>query len=85
MATYEDVKRMVLDLGLEIKEEIPEEEVIIVEDEERGIKNMVIDCEEEVLIIEQPIGKVSEKHYGWFLERNRTCPSELSLWTQKTG
>lgn len=74
MATYEDVKRMVLDLGLEIKEEIPEEEVIIVEDEERGIKNMVIDCEEEVLIIEQPIGKVSEKHYGWFLERNRDLP-----------
>jgi len=74
MATYEDVKRMVVDLGLEIKEEIPEEEVIVVEDEERGIKNMVIDCEGEVLIIEQPIGKVSQEHYAWFLERNRDLP-----------
>jgi len=74
MATYEDVKRMVVELGLEIKEEIPEEEVIVVEDEERGIKNMVIDCEGEVLIIEQPIGKVSKDHYGWFLERNRDLP-----------
>ncbi|WP_461831981.1 YbjN domain-containing protein [Aquifex sp.] len=74
MATFEEVKKMVLDLGLEIKEENPEEELIVVEDEERGIKNMVIDCEENLLIIEQPIGKVSQKHYGWFLERNRELP-----------
>ncbi len=74
MATFEEVKKMVLDLGLEIKEEIPEEEMIIVEDEERGIKNMVLDCEEDMLIIEQPIGRVSEKHYRWFLERNRELP-----------
>lgn len=74
MATCEEVKRMLLDLGLEIKEEIPEEEIFVVEDEERGIKNMVIDCEGELLIIEQPIGKVSEKHFGWFLERNRDLP-----------
>jgi len=65
---------MVLDLGLSIKEEIPEEEILIVEDEERGIKNMVMDCEGEILIIEQPIGKVSEKHFKWFLEKNRELP-----------
>ena len=74
MATFEEVKKMVLDLGLEIKEEIPEEEIIIVEDEERGIKNMVLDCEEDMLIIEQPIGRVSEKYYRWFLERSRELP-----------
>ena len=74
MATFQDVKRMVLDLGLKIKEEIPEEELIIVEDEERGIKNMIIDCEGVILIIEQPIGKVDEKYYGWFLEKNRELP-----------
>lgn len=74
MATCEDVKRMLLDLGLEIKKEIPEEEMFIVEDEDRGIKNMIIDCEGELLIIEQPIGKVSEKYYAWFLERNRELP-----------
>ncbi|GAB6065396.1 hypothetical protein JCM9492_04880 [Aquifex pyrophilus] len=74
MATFEEVKKMVLDLGLEIKEEDKEEELLVVEDEDRGIKNMVIDCEDDLLIIEQPIGKVSEKHYGWFLERNRDLP-----------
>ncbi|WP_456327274.1 YbjN domain-containing protein [Archaeoglobus sp.] len=74
MATFQDVKRMVLDLGLSIKQEIPEEELIVVEDEERGIKNMIVDCEGEILIIEQPIGKVKEKYYGWFLEKNRELP-----------
>lgn len=74
MATFQDVKRMVLDLGLTIKEEIPEEEMIIVEDEERGIKNMVVDCEGVILVIEQPIGRVNEKYYGWFLEKNRELP-----------
>ena len=74
MASFEDVKKMVLDLGLEIKEEIPEEELLIVEDEDRGIKNMIIDCEGDLLVIEQPMGKVSEKYYGWFLERNREMP-----------
>ena len=74
MVSFKDVKKMVLDLGLEIKEEIPEEELLIVEDEDRGIKNMIIDCEGDLLAIEQPIGKVPEKYYGWFLERNREIP-----------
>ncbi len=74
MATFRDVKRMVLDLGLTVKEEIQEDEILIVEDEDRGIKNMVIDCEGVLLIIEQPIGKVKEEYYGWFLEKNREIP-----------
>jgi len=45
-----------------------------VEDEERGIKNMVLDCEGEILVIEQPIGKVNEKYFKWFLEKNRELP-----------
>ena len=65
---------MVLDLGLSIKEEVPEEELIVVEDEERGIKNMVLDCEGVILVVEQPIGRVGEGHYRWFLERNRELP-----------
>ena len=44
------------------------------EDEERGIKNMVLDCEGEILVIEQPIGKVNEKYFKWFLEKNRELP-----------
>jgi hypothetical protein len=65
---------MILDLGLTIKDEVPEEEMLIVEDEDRGIKNMVLDCEGVILVIEQPIGRVKESYYRWFLEKNRELP-----------
>ena len=74
MANFVDVKNMVLDMGLTITEEDKPEELIVVEDEERGIKGMVIDCEEELLIVEQPIGKFSSKFYKWFLEKSRLLP-----------
>lgn len=52
---FDKVKDFVLDLGFQIDEEIPEEEIVIIHDEERGIRNLVIDCEEDVLVLEQPI------------------------------
>ena len=74
MANFLDVKNMVLDMGLVIVEEDKEEELIVVEDEERGIKGMIIDCEDELLIVEQPIGKFSSAHYKWFLQKSRLLP-----------
>ena len=35
---------------LQIDEEIPAEEILVVNDHERGIQNLVIDCEDEVLV-----------------------------------
>ncbi|MBN97957.1 MAG: molecular chaperone Tir [Gemmatimonadetes bacterium] len=52
---FDQVKDFVLDLGFQIDEEIAEEEIVIIHDEERGIRNLVIDCEEDVLVLEQPI------------------------------
>ena len=52
---FDKVKDFVLDLEFQIDEEIPEEEIVIIHDEERGIRNLVIDCEEDVLVLEQPI------------------------------
>ena len=69
-----EVKEMIADLGLSIVDEVPEEELVVIEDETRGIKGMIVDCEGEILIIEQPIGKFSEKHYRWFLEQSRFLP-----------
>ena len=54
---FEQVKEFVLELGLQIEEEIVEEEILIVNDHERGIQNLVIDCEDEVLVVEQLILK----------------------------
>ena len=55
---FEKVKGFVLELGFHIGEEIPEEEIIIISDDERGISNLVIDCEESVLVLEQLILKL---------------------------
>ena len=52
------VKDYVLDLGFDIDEEIADEEIVIINDHERGIQNLVIDCEESVLVLEQLIMEV---------------------------
>ena len=59
MADFATVKEYVLELGFAIAEEIPEEEIIIVNDEERGVQNLVVDCEDTVLVIEQLIIRIA--------------------------
>ncbi len=75
MADFATVKEYVLELGFAIAEEIPEEEIIIVNDEERGVQNLVIDCEEDtVLVIEQLIIEVAAgatEAYKRILQMNR--------------
>ena len=55
---FDKIKDYVQELGFRIDREIPEEEIVIIEDEERGISNLVIDCEEDVLVLEQLILKI---------------------------
>ena len=52
---FETVKEYVLELGFHIDEEIPEEEIVIINDADRGIHNLVIDCEDSVVVLEQLI------------------------------
>ena len=55
---FDRVKEYVLELGFGIDQEIPEEEIVIIKDEERGIADLVIDCEEDVLVLEQLVLKM---------------------------
>ena len=74
MADFATVKEYVLELGFAIAEEISAEEIIIVNDEERGVQNLVIDCEDTVLVIEQLIIRVSAEAtdaYKRILQMNR--------------
>lgn len=74
MADFAAVKEYVLELGFAIAEEIPEEEIIIVNDEERGVQSLVVDCEDTVLVIEQLIIKVAAgaaEAYKRILQMNR--------------
>ena len=75
--SFEKVKEFVLELGFRIDEEISEEEIIIVNDEERGIRNLVIDCEDSVLVLEQLILKFEENPGAAVLERILQMNREL--------
>ena len=73
---FERVKEYVLDLGFSIDEEIPEEEIVIINDEDRGIHRLVIDCEEDLVVLEQLIlkfeGDVQAAVYRRLLQMNRS-------------
>ena len=75
MADFDTVKSYLLELQLSIVQEIPEETLVIVEDEDRGIKNLVVDCEEPIVIFEQMImliPKTPGDMYRRLLQMNRT-------------
>ncbi len=57
---FEQIKEYLTDMEMIITKEDKEEELVIVEDEENGIKNLVIDCEEPIVVLEQVIMKANQ-------------------------
>ncbi len=75
MADFEKVKDYLLDMGFVMSHEEPQEELVVIDDEDRGIKNLVIDCESPILILEQvimPMPKGSSDFCKRLLQINRT-------------
>ena len=75
MVNFEKVKDFLLDMGFVMSQEDPQEELIVIDDEERGIKNLVIDCESPILILEQvimPMPQDSSDFCKRLLQMNRT-------------
>lgn len=71
---FELVKQYLHDMNIAIVSENVEEELVVVEDEENGIKNLVIDCEEPILVLEQVIMAVTsptEAVFRRLLQMNR--------------
>jgi hypothetical protein len=54
----ETVKGHLLDLGLTITGENEADDLVVVDDEDNGIKQLVVDCEPPIVILEQLIGEV---------------------------
>lgn len=73
---FERVKEYIVDLGFTIDEEIADEEIIVINDEDRGIHQLVIDCEDDLLVLEQLILKFSAEVtaavYRRLLQMNRS-------------
>lgn len=71
----EKVKSYLNDLGFSVSSQNVAEELVIINDEEKGIKDLIIDCEDPILIIEQLIMEVPTKTNEFFkrlLQINRT-------------
>ncbi len=54
---YELVKQYLYDLEMAVTDENPEDGILITEDEENGVKNLIIACEPPIVILEQVIMK----------------------------
>ncbi|MCH8312783.1 MAG: YbjN domain-containing protein [Nitrospinae bacterium] len=75
MADFEKVKDYLLEMGFSIDQEIAKEELVVVNDEERGVNHLVIDCEDPILIMEQvilPLPNATAETYKRLLQINRT-------------
>jgi len=55
---FQKVKGYITELGFDISKEDVADELVVIDDESKGIKNLIIDCESPILIIEQFILKL---------------------------
>ena len=72
---FETIKGFILDKGYVIAEENSAEQLVVINDEEKGIKNLVIDCEDPIVVLEQIIMEVPKSPndlYKKLLQMNRT-------------
>lgn len=71
---FSKVKEFVTDLDYYIHSEDPDEGLLIISDEDNGIQNLVLDCEDPILIIEQFLFELKEpsvKNLTHLLQKNR--------------
>jgi hypothetical protein len=74
MDYFEKVKGYLLELECEIVMEDPEEQLVVVQKEDEGILNLVVDCEDPILIIEQFLFDIKNDELATFkslLQKNR--------------
>lgn len=75
MSYFEKVKELILDLEYDVVHEEAETGILVINKESRGICEMILDCEDDVLIMEQIIFPVKEDnagHYKQLLQMNRS-------------
>ena len=74
MSAFKTVKNYLLELEYNILSEDLSEELMVVEKADAGISQLIVDCEEPILIIEYPLFKInkdSEAIYKELLAKNR--------------
>ncbi|AFC23312.1 YbjN domain-containing protein [Saprospira grandis] len=76
MNSFEKVKNYLLDMGHEISHESVEDNLFVLNNENQGICNLMLDCEGDVLVMEQHIFDIEEKDAA-FLKRLLQINREL--------
>ena len=74
MSDFETVKSYLFELGFGISKEETEENLVVVDDERQGIKNLVLDCEAPILILEQfvvALKNANQEVFKRLLQMNR--------------
>jgi hypothetical protein len=66
---FEKVKNYLFELGFDIQSEDTEEGLVVITDEEQGISNLIIDCEDDILLFEQFIFKLKDPNDGKVLKK----------------
>jgi hypothetical protein len=71
---FDKVKGFLLDMGIEIVSEDRAQELVVASKADSGIVNLIVDCEEPILIMEQsimPVPKDRETCFTELLKMNR--------------
>lgn len=71
---FETIKTYLQEMNMFIVSEDEAEHMVVVDDEDNGIKNLIIDCEDPILVLEQVIMKVKPDSGAFFkrlLQMNR--------------
>ncbi len=72
MSHYESVKAMVVELGFAPHNQDPEGTLFVITDEDRGILNLVVDCQDDILRLEQVLGLITpQTDFRQLLAMNR--------------
>ena len=66
---FEKVKNFLEELEFHLESEDEQEELVMVTDEEKGISHLMIDCEGEVLLLEQYIFQLKDPNNSEVLRR----------------
>ena len=75
MSHFEKVKNLIVELGHEITYESVEDTLLILSDEDKGVMNLLVDCEDDLLILEQHVitlGDEQSDSYKKLLQINRS-------------
>jgi hypothetical protein len=67
-ANFDKVKGFLLDMGIEVTFEDRAEELVVVNKPDSGITNLIVDCEEPILVMEQPIMPMPKDRETCFTE-----------------